>query len=114
MPSSTLREDLAEIEMIDRWTTCFFGECGTGKSTDLSLISKIYAKHYQGAKGQRATRFKSQKSSRAITKTVQVMKTGNMTLIDTPGTNDPDKKRPDRQIQAEVINTIRSILTSKC
>ena len=33
-----------------------------------------------------------------------------MTLIDTPGTNDPDKKRTDAQIQLELMNTIRALL----
>ena len=44
--------------------------------------------------------------------TSMASKTGNLTLMDTPGTNDPDKKRHDRQIQGEVINSIRSVLTS--
>ena len=57
--------------------------------------------------------FKSGKSNRAVTTTVKVTKIGNMTLIDTPGTNDPDKIRPDRQIQNELINTIRYRLVSE-
>ena len=45
--------------------------------------------------------------------TVKIVKTGNLTLIDTPGTNDPDKKRKDEQIQTEFINTIQANLTSQ-
>ena len=37
----------------DKVTLCFFGECGTGKSTDLSLIARIYAvNHKEDCKGQ--------------------------------------------------------------
>ena len=35
-----------------------------------------------------------------------------MMLIDTPGTNDPDKKRQDKQIFNEFVNQVRSILMS--
>ena len=74
---------------------CFFGECGTGKSTNLNLISRIYAAKF---KTDDFTTFKSAKSGKAVTTKVKVVQTGNMTLIDTPGTNDPDKKRTDHQI----------------
>ena len=37
---------------------------------------------------------------------------GNMTLIDTPGFNDPDKRRSDRQIFIDLVNTIRGTLKS--
>ncbi len=36
-----------------------------------------------------------------------------MRLIDTPGTNDVAKTRTDKQIYIEVINTSRSLLTSR-
>ena len=40
----------------DKVTLCFFGECGTGKSTDLSLISEIYrANHEDECARQSAT-----------------------------------------------------------
>ena len=89
-----------------------FGESGSGKSTSLTLISQIYSKHFKGAKGYAPVEFKSGQSSSAVTTKVKVIKTGNLTLIDSPGTNDPDKKRTDQQISVELVNTIRTILTS--
>ena len=55
-------------------------------------------------------KFESGKSVKAVTTKVKVDQSGNMTLIDTPGTNDPDKKRTDSQIQLELMNTIRALL----
>ena len=57
--------------------------------------------------------FKHQKSGKAVTTKVKIAKIGNLTLIDTPGTNDPDKKRTDVNIQIEFINTIRTTLLNK-
>ena len=31
----------------DKTTLCFFGECGTGKSTDLSLLARIYKHNHK-------------------------------------------------------------------
>ena len=36
-----------------------------------------------------------------------------MTLIDTPGFNDSDIKRSDKNILIELVNTVRPILTDK-
>ena len=56
----------------DKITICFFGECGTGKSTDLSLISKIYSiTHKVASKGEIVT-FESGKSVKAVTTKVKV------------------------------------------
>lgn len=77
---------------------CFFGECGTGKSTSLTLIARIYkAQHKEECKGEEV-KFSSGKSIQAVTTKVKVVKIGNMTLIDTPGTNDSDKSRGDSRI----------------
>ena len=105
-------EDAQLDKPMDQLTLLAFGECGSGKSTFLSLISRIYCKHYAGAKGVKPIQFMSAKSATAITTKVKVSTTGNMTLIDSPGMNDPDKKRTDVQIQIELINTIRTIFTS--
>ena len=48
-----------------------------------------------------------------MTTKVKVIKTGNLTLIDSPGSNDPDKKRTDVQIGIELVNTISAILKSR-
>ena len=31
----------------DKMTICFFGECGTGKSTDLTHLARIYKLHHK-------------------------------------------------------------------
>ena len=36
-------------ERMDKLTLMVFGECGTGKSTLLSLVSRIYTANYLGA-----------------------------------------------------------------
>ena len=36
-------------ERMDKLTLLVFGECGTGKSTFLSLVSRIYTANYLGA-----------------------------------------------------------------
>ena len=106
---------LCSIDMVDKLTVCVYGECGAGKSTFLTLVAEIYTEVFKkGAKGEPPVVFKNSKSNRAVTKAVKVTSIGNLTLIDTPGTNDPDnKKRQDRQIQAEVISTIRTPLKSE-
>ena len=79
----------------DKVTLCFFGECGTGKSTDLTQIARIYKiQHKEACQGQ-IIQFVSGQSIEAVTTKVKVVKIGNMTLIDTPGTNDADKTRTD-------------------
>ena len=76
----------------------------------LSLIAKIYRDKYKLTNSDEAIVFESKQSVKAVTTKVKVAKMGGMTLIDSPGTNDPDKKRPDYQIQLELINTIRTLL----
>ena len=87
--------DSDSVKNKDKVTMCFFGECGTGKSTALSLLADIYKKsHKEECEGQNAT-FVSAQSIEAVTKKVSVVHLGNLTLIDTPGTNDADKTRGD-------------------
>ena len=93
-------------------TNVVFGECGQGKSTDLSLIAEIYVKKY--CAGEKHTyEFKSGKSATAVTTTVKPVQIGNMTLIDTPGSNDPDQKRQDKQVQIEFVSTVRPVTKTK-
>ena len=33
-------------EASPKWTHCVFGECGQGKSTDLTIIAKIYLEKF--------------------------------------------------------------------
>ena len=97
----------------DKFTACVFGECGQGKSTALSAISELFASERTGAKAQKACKFESGKSFAAVTSCVKVARTGNMTLIDTPGFNDSDIRRSDKNILIELINTVRPIVTDK-
>ena len=77
---------------------CFFGECGTGKSTDLQQIVDIYKVHHKDECQGQKIKFVSGQSMKAVTTKVNVVQIGNMTLIDTPGTNDPDRTRTDAHI----------------
>ena len=43
---------------------------------------------------------------------MRIASLGNMTLIDTPGFNDPNKIRSDKHIHMEFVGTVREILKS--
>ena len=47
---SNQAEESKDHDRNSQLTACFFGECGSGKSTDLSLISEIYSKKYRAGK----------------------------------------------------------------
>ena len=87
-----------------------FGECGQGKSTFLTKVSKTY--HEEHDRHGIPLVFTASKSLKAITNFVRIAKSGNMTLIDTPGFNDPNKTRTDKHIFMDLINTIREPLKS--
>ena len=89
-------DEVEPTELKDSWTACFIGQCGTGKSTALTLISKLYSEHFEGAMNEPPFEFMSASSSKAVTQHVKAVKVGNSMLIDTPGTNDPDRKRTDK------------------
>ena len=59
---------------------------------------------------QSACKFQAGRSFAAVTSCVKVGRTGNMTLIDTPGFNDTDIRRSDKNILIELINTVRPML----
>ena len=46
------------------------------------------------------------KSLKCVTSCVQPGSVGNMTLIDTPGINDPDTKKSDKNIHIEIIKSM--------
>ena len=93
-------------------TVLVFGECGSGKSTLLSLIAKLYAQRYLGARREQAMVFDHSESIKSVTSEVRVAKDGDLILIDTPGTNDPKKKMLDSQIYIEMANAVRILLSS--
>ena len=60
-----------------------------------------------------AIEFKAGKSSAAVTVQTQIKKVGDCVLIDTAGSNDPNKIRPDDFILFEIINQIRNRLSKE-
>ena len=78
-----------------KWNALLFGECGAGKSTALSLIARIYAQLYPIASRNEMLKFEHLKSIKSVTTQVTKGNQGNMVLVDTPGTNDPNKLRSD-------------------
>ena len=83
-----------------------FGECGQGKSTTLNAIVDIYAKTHFPNLQEHGCDFESRESFKAVTGCVQAGSLGNMTLIDTPGFNDPDAARSDKNIFIEMIKKL--------
>ena len=65
-----------------------FGECGQGKSTTLNQLVEILQMHYPDEIF--VCNFESKESFNSVTACVQFGTAGDMTLIDTPGFNDPD------------------------
>ena len=63
---------LQQTRPADQLTLLAFGECGSGKSTFLSLIARIYCKHSIGAKGEKPVEFLSAKSATAVTTKVKI------------------------------------------
>ena len=95
----------------DTFTIADFGECGQGKSTLLSKISEIYREKYNKEEKYQL-KFDASPSLMSVTSVVKIAKSGNMTLIDSPGFNDPNKARTDKAIFMDLINTIREPLKS--
>ena len=56
--------------------------------------------------------FDASKSLDAVTSLVRIASLGKMTLIDTPGFNDPNKTRSDKHIHMDFVETVRETLKS--
>ena len=83
-----------------------FGECGQGKSTTLNEIVELYVdKYHKGL--EHGCKFKSMASFKSVTSCVQQASVGSMIVIDTPGLNDPDASRSDKNIHIEMIKNMR-------
>ena len=82
-----------------------FGECGQGKSTTLTAILEIY-KNTHFPNQDHGIEFENKESFKAVTSCVKAGSLGNMTLIDTPGLNDPDATRSDKNIFIEMIKKL--------
>ena len=92
-----------------KWNAVVFGECGQGKSTVLSKIARLYADNFCPP-GSHATHFVSKQSYASVTPCVKIGSTGDMTLIDSPGFNDADIQKTDKNIMIELIRIIRPML----
>ena len=91
---------------ISQWAAMVFGECGQGKSTTLNEIVELYVdKYHKGL--EHGCKFKSMASFKSVTSCVQQASVGSMIVIDTPGLNDPDASRSDKNIHIEMIKNMR-------
>ena len=95
-----------------RFTIAVFGECGQGKSTLLTKISDVYRQKHDKIEDE-PIEFEASASLTSVTSKVRQVTSGNMTLVDSPGLNDPNKTRTDKLIFLELVNTIRETLQSK-
>ena len=98
------------MDKLDDFTIAVFGECGQGKSTLLNTVSDYYSDKFN--KFGIPINFVAGKSLTSVTSHVSISTNGNMSLIDTPGFNDPNKTRTDKSIFLDLINTIREPLKS--
>ena len=87
-----------------------FGECGQGKSTLLNEIVEVYKDLTKIVDS--SISFDASKSLDAVTSLVRIATLGKMTLVDTPGFNDPNKTRSDKHIHMEFVETVREALKS--
>ena len=72
----------------------------------MNKIVELYVdKYFKGL--EHGCKFKSMASFRSVTSCVQLGSVENMTLIDTPGLNDPDATRSDKNIHIEMIKNLR-------
>ena len=62
-------------------------------------------KYYKGI--EHGCKFRSMASFKSVTSCVQLGSVGLMTLIDTPGLNDPDASRSDKNIHIEMIKNLK-------
>ena len=90
---------------LNKWTAMVFGECGQGKSTTLNAIVEIVSEKYYNNQAH-GCKFKSMESLKSVTSCVQLGTVGHMNLIDTPGLNDPDARRTDKNIHIEMIKNL--------
>ena len=89
-------------------TAMVYGECGQGKSTTLNKTVELLAQDYP--EQAKACNFKSKQSFKSVTSCAQQGTVGHVTLIDTPGLNDPNALRSDKNIYIEMIKNLRTKL----
>ena len=86
-------------------TAIVYGECGQGKSTTLNTIVELVAKELDLGQNH-GCQFQSAQSFKSVTQCVKQGTIGPLTLIDTPGLNDPDAKRNDKTIMIQTIKNL--------
>ena len=102
---ASIQEPVEKVQDPKPFTVVALGDCGQGKSTSLSDIAKIYHKIFD-PKGQ-AIEFARKQSYESVTSCVEIATIGGMTLIDTPGFNDPKSLRSGKKILNELTKIIR-------
>lgn len=89
-------------------TTLFvFGEMGNGKSTLCNSIAKHHCWKLRNTFSKKKKGFKAEKSATAVTDKVQRRTYKDLIIIDSPGLNDPDKKRSDAKTYQTITDVIR-------
>ena len=84
-----------------------FGEMGNGKSTSGNVIMKEELRR-KGHKFKSSKGFHAGKSSKAVTTKMHVKSLESISIVDTPGLNDPDQKRSDAQIFINIVKNMQS------
>ena len=89
-----------------------YGECGQGKSTTLNQIVKHLASE-EGLGSEQSVQFESNKSFKSVTGCFKEGTIGQMSLMDTPGLNDPNAERSDKCIIIEMMKNVGAKLRDK-
>ena len=101
-----------QLKENNQFTAVVFGEVGQGKSTTLNSLVKLAEEKY--FKGQdHNCKFEGRKDLKSVTSYIKMGSIGNMTLIDTPGLNDPETGRSDKNINIEIIKTLSNQLNDR-
>ena len=89
----------------DKPLLLLFGEMGNGKSTTGNAIIKDQLRN-RNLKFSKNRAFVASKDTQAVTKSIKIKYYTDIALIDTPGFNDPHKKRTDPQIFINICNML--------
>jgi GTPase Era involved in 16S rRNA processing len=78
---------------------------GNGKSTTGNQLIRQILK-LQKKKPKHTQQFEARKSMEAVTTKIDIKRFENISYIDSPGFNDPNKNRSDNQIFSDIVDTI--------
>jgi putative ribosome biogenesis GTPase RsgA len=82
-----------------------FGEMGNGKSTTGNAIIKNQCDK-EGYQFLKSDAFKASKDTKAVTTSCKVKFFSDLALLDTPGFNDPEKKRTDKDLFVDLCTVL--------